>query len=208
MESARITLVHRIEPEDETRARFYALLGRLYARGPDAPLLAALAGSPAWPDHGGDGGLGAAWNKLILASRAMDADAAAQEFTEMFIGVGKSPVNLHASHWIAGFMMEKPLAELRGSLAELGLARRPGADVLEDQLAALCETMRILIAGEGEREPATVAVQRAFFERHIASWVFDCCNAIRDCPLANYYRRVAEFTIVLMTVERDSLAIA
>lgn len=199
--------VHRIEPEDETRARFYALLARLYGRAPDALLLSALGASAAWPEDV-EGGLGTAWNHLILASCAMDADAATQEYTDLFIGVGKSPVNLHASHWVTGFMMEKPLAELRTSLRELGLARRAGADLLEDHLAALCETMRILIAGEGERPPVPIAVQRAFFERHIAPWVFDCCNAIRACPLANYYLRVGEFSAILMAIERDSLAIA
>jgi TorA maturation chaperone TorD len=207
METAPVTFVHYIDPEDETRARFYALLARLYGRGPDAALLSALGSSPLWPDDDVSG-LGAAWNQLILASRAMDPDVAAQEYTDLFIGVGKSPVNLHASHWISGFMMERPLAQLRTSLAELGLARRPGADLLEDQLSALCETMRMLIAGDRERRPAPVAVQRQFFERHIAPWVFDCCNAIRESPLANYYRRVGQFTTVLMTVERDSLVIA
>jgi len=207
METAPVQLVHHIDPEDETRARFYALLARLYSSGPDAALLSALGSSPAWPDADGSG-LGSAWNHLILASRAMDADAAAQEYTDLFIGVGKSPLNLHASHWISGFMMERPLAQLRTALAELGLARRPGATVLEDQLSALCETMRILIAGDGERRPEPVAVQRQFFEGQIAPWVFDCCNAICESPLANYYRCVGQFTIALMTVERDSLVIA
>jgi TorA maturation chaperone TorD len=207
METAPVTFVHYIDPEDETRARFYALLARLYGRGPDAALLSALGSSPLWPDDDVSG-LGAAWNQLILASRATDPDVAAQEYTDLFIGVGKSPVNLHASHWISGFMMERPLAQLRTSLAELGLARRPGADLLEDQLSALCETMRMLIAGDRERRPTPVAIQRQFFERHIAPWVFDCCDAIRESPLANYYRRVGQFTGVLMTVERDSLVIA
>ena len=198
--------MHRLDPEDEARAQFYALLGRLFANGPDAPLLAAIGGSQRWSEAEGNP-LSSAWNNLILASQAMDAAAAEQEYTEVFVGVGKSPVNLHGSHWIAGFMMEKPLAQVRADLAELGLARRPGANLLEDQLGALCETMRILVAGDGERRPAAIGVQRAWFDRHIAPWVFDCCNAILECPLANYYRRVAEFTTLFMAIERDSLAI-
>lgn len=206
MDTAQITMQHRLEPEDEARAQFYALLARLFESGPDARLLAALGGTDAWPESA-DHPLASAWNKLILASRAMDAEAAAQEYTEVFVGVGKSPVNLHGSHWIAGFMMERPLALLRADLSELGLARLPGTNQLEDQLGALCETMRILIAGDGPRKPATIAAQRAFFERHIEPWVFLCCDAICNCPLANYYRRVAEFTGLFMAVERDSLAI-
>ena len=45
----------------------------------------------------------------------------AQEYADLFIGVGKCEVNLHASHWLTGFMMEKPLADLRTVLASLGL---------------------------------------------------------------------------------------
>ena len=39
--------------------------------------------------------LAAAWNRLLDASRAMDADAARQEYDDLFVGVGKCEVNLH-----------------------------------------------------------------------------------------------------------------
>jgi TorA maturation chaperone TorD len=138
----------------------------------------------------------------------MDADAAEQEYTDLFVGVGKSEVNLHGSHWLVGFMMDKPLAELRGDLAELGLERRETTTLLEDHLGALAEAMRLLIAGGEGRAPAPLAVQRRFFEARIASWVFVCCDAICACPLANYYRRAAEFTRQFLAIERDSFAMA
>jgi TorA maturation chaperone TorD len=103
-------------------------------------------------------------------------------------------------------MMEKPLAELRTDLAKLDLARRDDVVMLEDHLSALCETMRLLITGQDEREPAPIATQRAFFERHIAPWVFLCCTAIRESTIANYYVRVAEFTEQYMALDRDALA--
>ena len=137
----------------------------------------------------------------------MDADAATDEYNNLFVGVGKSEVNLHASHWLTGFMMEKPLAEVRATLARLGLARRAGVSLVEDHLAALLETMRILIAGQDDRRPASIAEQQEFFERHIGGWTFACCSAIRDSSVANYYRRVAQFTISFLALERDSFAI-
>ncbi len=136
----------------------------------------------------------------------MDPAAARCEYQELFGGVGKSAVNLHASHWLTGFMMEKPLAEVRAALATLGLGRREGVNLVEDHVAALCETMRVLIAGLGERRPASLAQQKAFFNRHIASWIFPCCTAISQMPVANYYGRVAQFTYCYMALERDSLA--
>ncbi len=213
MSGAAITLQHRVEPEDQARADFYALLGRMYAAGPDAPLLAAIAAAAplevaetAGDDGGAGARLAAAWDRLRAASAAMDPEAATQEYVDVFVGVGKSEVNLHGSHWLAGAMMEKPLAELRADLAGLGLARRPEVTILEDHLSSLCETMRILIAGHGERKPAPIAEQRRFFEAHIASWTADCCAAIESCSLANYYRRVAQFTHCFLAIERDALA--
>ena len=212
--SAAITLHHRLEPEDQARADFYALLARLYAGPPDAALLRAIAAAPplgavAHIDDAGDAaaGLPAAWDLLRAASEAMDADAAADEYNNLFVGVGKSEVNLHASHAITGFMMEKPLADVRATLARLGLGRRAGVSLVEDHLAALFETMRILIAGQDDRRPASLAEQRALFEHHIADWVFPCCDAIMNSPVANYYRRTAQFTIAFMALERDSFAI-
>jgi len=206
MESSPLVMQQALAPEDQARAEFYALLGRLYTAPPDAPLLSLVGASELWSDADGNP-LPGAWNRLILASRAMDADAAEQEFTELFVGVGKSEVDLHASHWLPGHVMEKPLADLRTELAELGLGRQPGATTYEDNLGALCETMRILIAGRNERGPVPVATQRAFFERRIAPWAFECCDAICKSSVANYYRRVAEFTSAFLAIERDSLAI-
>jgi TorA maturation chaperone TorD len=211
---AAITLHHRLEPEDQARADFYALLARLYSAPPDAALLHAIATAPpldaaAHIDGADDAvaGLPAAWDLLRAASAAMDAEAATDEYHNLFVGVGKCEINLHASHWLTGFMMEKPLADVRATLARLGLGRRAGVSLVEDHLAALLETMRILIAGQDDRRPGSLAEQRQLFERHIADWVFPCCAAIRESSVANYYRRVAQFSIDYLALERDSFAI-
>lgn len=201
-----VRMQHALAPEDQARAEFYAVLARLFAGAPDAPLLAMLGACAPWADDGASP-LAAAWNQLILASAAMDAEAAEQEYTDLFVGVGKSELNLHASYWTPGHVMEKPLADLRTELAELGLVRQPGSTLYEDNLAALCETMRILVAGRDDRPPAPIATQRAFFERRIAPWVFNCCDAIRKSSVANYYRRVAELASLFMAIERDSFSI-
>ena len=200
---AGVALAHPLIPEDRSRAEFYALLARLYADAPDARLLQSIAAAQPIDD---DGAFAGAWNRLVAASGAMDADAAAQEYTDLFIGVGQCDVNLHGSHWIAGAMLERPLAELRTDLAALGLGRHRDVVMLEDHLSALFETMRLLIAGNGERPPAPVTTQRAFFERHIAPWAASCCTAIRQSSIANYYARVAELTERFMALDRDALA--
>ena len=204
-----------LPPEDQARANFYALLARLYASGPDPTLLQAIAAAPALGgpasvdplDDSKAAPLGATWDALRAASSVVVADAAAQEYVDLFVGVGKCEVNLHASHWLTGFMMEKPLADVRASLALLGLARRTDADIVEDHLSALCETMRLLIAGHAGRAPADAGEQRRFFDRHIGPWVGMCAQAIRKHPIANYYRLVAEFTESFMALEHAAFAI-
>lgn len=202
---AAAALPHPIAPEDRARADLYALVSRLFASAPDAAFLAALGGAPELPEPP-DAPLPVAYNALLRASRAMDADAAAREYTDLYIGVGRSEVNLHASHWLTGFMMDKPLADLRTALAELGLERRAGTDLLEDHLAALAEVMRALIAGGEGRAPAPLSVQRRFFDAWLAPWAFDCCAAIGACSLANYYRPASELSGAFLAIERDSLA--
>ena len=206
MHVAPVAFRHSLAPEDQARADLYAVLARLYADAPDRDFLKALAGADRMADDSDDS-LAASWNRLLDASAAMDVEAAAQEYTDLFIGVGKCEVNLHASHWITGFMAEKPLVELRNDLIALEISRKEAATLFEDHLSALCETMRILVAGDGDRPPATVEQQRNFFQKRLLSWVFDCCAAIAKSPLANYYRRVAELTEQFLALERDSLAI-
>jgi TorA maturation chaperone TorD len=190
--------------EDAARAGFYALLGRLYVAAPDAPVLAAIGASQLWADEG-DNPLASAFNGLVLASREADAEAVEQEYTDLFVGVGKAECNLHASHWSADAAV-RPLVAVRTDLAELGLGRLSASAPYEDQLGALCETMRILIAGAPGREPQPLAAQRRFFDRHLGGWVDACCDAITQSTVANYYVRVAQFTRWFMAVERDSFA--
>jgi len=206
MQVAPLDFRRSLAPEDQARADIYAVLARLYADAPDRSLLDALAASERMAVDA-DNPLAVAWNRLVDASGAMDAEAAAQEYTDLFVGVGRCEVNLHASHWITGFMIEKPLVDLRSDLVALKITRKEAATLLEDHISALCETMRLLVAGDGDRPPARVEQQRNFLHKRLLSWAFLCCVAIEKSSLANYYRRVAELTARFLALERDSLAI-
>jgi len=193
-----------IAAEDQARADVYALLAGLYSRPPGGALLRSLGAAPRLPQVEGSGWPDA-FNRLADASSVMDAAAAEQEYTDMFIGVGRSEVELHASYWMGPG--EPPMAQLRRELAELGLGRRTDATLMEDHLGALLETMRLLVAGGTGVQPAPVGVQAAFFQRWLDPWPDRCCSAIDRCSIANYYRRVAECTKAFLAIERDSFAI-
>ena len=206
----QVVAVHPpIAAEDQARANFYALLGRLYSAAPDAALLRAIAAADALPVAAGEGparDLAESWRTLIAASAAMDAESASQEYVDLFVGVGRSEVSLHASGYLAG-AGGSVLADMRAELSRHGLGRREGVSLYEDHLAAVCETMRVLVGGAPGIEASSSADQRKFFESYVSPWVAACCAAIIASPIANYYRRVAEFTQSFVAIERDALAI-
>src|SRR5258708_31344120 len=105
MHVAPIAFRHHIDPEDQARADIYAVLARLYADAPDESFLKTLAAADRMPNGADDNRFAAAWNRLLDASAAMDPAAAAQEYTDLFIGVGKCAVDLHGSHWSAAFLI-------------------------------------------------------------------------------------------------------
>jgi TorA maturation chaperone TorD len=199
-----------VAAEDHARANLYALIARLFASPPDATLIKAIASSPPLSTEDAGAPLPMAWSRLIAASSIIDEETVQQEYDALFGGVGKAQINLHASHQITGFMMETPLAELRDTLSSLGIARQATQQVVEDHLSALCETMRLLILGSDHGStlaPASVSVQKDFFNRHIAGWVQKCCSAIAEHPLANYYVVIAEFASAFFQVEEESFGI-
>lgn len=210
MQAAPVLFTHRVEPEDQARADFYALLARLYRAAPDAPLLAAIAAADdlqvaPGSEHGD--ALAGAWRVLVAASSIMDSDAANEEYQALFIGVGQSEVSLHGSTYAKGAGGGPLLVQIREALAKLELARQPNTTVYEDHLAVLFETMRVLILGTGRAQPAAIEEQRDFFSANIAPWATKCCNAICAKSVANYYVRVAQFSSSFVAVERDSFAI-
>ena len=207
------TLGVPLAPEEQARADFYALLARLYADAPDAALLRAIASaSPLGvstltaSDDSKAAGIAAAWDLLRAASSVMEPDAAVQEYVDLFVGVGRCEVNPHASHWLTGFMMEKPLAEVRATLAGLGLSRRTDVTMVEDHVSALFETMRILVAGHAGQAPFPLSEQQMFLARHVWPWIDRFSAAVQGSSIANYYRRVAQFTDSFVALERDSFA--
>jgi len=194
--------------EEQARADLYALVATLLFRAPDAPILAALAGAPPLASTAGDNPLDDGWRALVDAARSADPAAVSEEFDALFVSIGTPPLNPYASHYLTGFMMERPLAALREDLAQLGLARAAGVGEPEDHLAALCEAMRAMIAGlPGHRGGLPLARQRRFFRDHIAPWYGRCLDDIRDAQAAAFYRHAAVFARAFLDIEFQAFEI-
>ena len=124
-------------PEDQARAGYYALLARLYYSGPDAGLLAAIAGADDVVAGGEQSALSSAWSALASAARAMDPEAVQLEHEGLFVGTGKAEVTPYATFYLAETGREKILVRLRGELAALGLERARTSHEPEDHVAGL-----------------------------------------------------------------------
>ena len=99
---------------------------------------------------------------MLNPKRAWRRSAVAFEEAVEVRGVGKPELVLYGSHYLSGFLNEKPLAALRGALAALGLARDDAMPETEDHVAYLCEVKRYLIAGD-DVTVSNLTRQRAFF---------------------------------------------
>ena len=188
--------------EEIARAELYGLLARLWLAPPDAQLLQQfkVAVTEA-PEPGGY--LEAPWQALVAAMRETDEEAAALEFAALFQGVGKPEVFAYGSYFLAGFMNEKPLAQLRSDLAALGLTRDETQLETEDHIAYEFEVMRYLIAGD-DAGVSNLEQQRRFFRNHVQTWVDQLCDAVNEQPAAKLWRAIAVMTKAFVVVEAQA----
>ena len=185
--------------EEVARAEMYGLLAGLFYQPPDEALLGQLqAAVTEAPEQGAF--LEEPWRELVAQARSMTATRIAQEYNALFGGVGKPEVYLFGSHYLSGFLNEKPLVQLRDDLAELGLARDAQMPETEDHVAYLLEVMRYLIAGD-DAGVCNLSRQSAFFSRHLQPWLSRMCQAIATHPRAAFYARLALLTEAFASVE-------
>ena len=187
--------------EETARAEVYGLLAALYYAPPTPELLAQLRVAVTQaPAEGGF--LEESWRAVVASVRALDDASVAKEFNALFAGVGKPEVYLFGSHYLTGFLNEKPVARLRTDLAKLGLERDEAMPETEDHFAYLCEVMRYLIAGD-DVAVANLTQQKSFFGDHVQPWTTAMCDAIGQHPRAKFYAALSEFTRAFLSVENQ-----
>lgn len=190
------------QQEEAARGELYGVLAALFYAPPDAALLAALRDAGSAADDS-PSALQSAWTELVAAAQALEPPAIAAEYDALFGGVGRPDIYLFGSHYLAGFLNEKPLVNLRGDLARLGLARADAVRETEDHIACLFDAMRHLIAVHPENG-TPLADQRLLFERHIAPWAEPLCDAIAGHPAARFYESVAQLMRVFAAIEQQA----
>jgi TorA maturation chaperone TorD len=187
------------DSEELARAELYGLLARLWIAPPDVELLSQFRVAVTEAPQPG-GYLEAPWQSLVAAMRATTPEAAATEYDALFGGVGKPEVMLYGSYYLAGFLHERPLAQLRTDLAALGLARDETRAETEDHVACVFEVMRYLIAGD-DVATSNLEQQRRFFRAHVQPWIERLMDDVAAQPRAVLWREVAALTRAFVQVE-------
>lgn len=189
--------------EEAARGDLYRLLATLFYAPPAPELLGLIAAA----QEESDSPLQQAWAQLAVVCRQADPEQVRDEYETLFIGTGKPELILYGSYYLSGFLMEKPLAALRTDLAALGLQRGDSMPESEDHVAALCEVMRYLIAGDDAMQ-SNIATQKQFFVAHMQPWVGTMCEQIMQHPQAKFYPAVANLAKTFFDVEMQAFDMA
>jgi len=188
--------------EDRVRGNVYALLGNLLAGPPDDALLEVLRGIA--PEPGDESLLAASWQLLAVAAGRASRPELREEYDALFIGVGRGEVVPYGSWYLTGFLMEQPLAQLRGDLRTLGIERQPGVCEPEDHAAALCDTMALLITSDA---PASLDEQHRFYARHLEPWLPRFFRDLQQAASARFYRAVGQLGEQFIGVESQAFRV-
>lgn len=180
--------------EQQYRVEAYRLIAAMLRSPPDARLLEQISGlsQVEAPDE-----MGISMSMLGLAARSFGHKAVEEEFHQLFIGLGRGELVPYASWYLTGFLMEKPLGELREHLMRLGFERQNDVHEPEDHIAALCEVMSILIA---EDRPHTESAR--FYEAHLAPWGDRFFADLSQAKAAVFYRNLGRFGAAFLDLER------
>ncbi len=129
-----------IPEEDMQRASLYGLLARVLAEPMGDETLEVVRALEGQSDGNELGGAFAALGAVAVRTPRGRAE---DEFSDLFYGDGSGGELLpYASYYLTGFLLEKPLAKLRGDMAVLGIKTSGISKEPEDHIAYLCEIMR------------------------------------------------------------------
>lgn len=187
---------HAVDPVDAGRGQEYALLATLLSSAPSNALLEQLRQlrDDATP-------LGRAHAALAEAASMAIATDVEREYFDLFVGLGRGELLPYASYYLTGFLNERPLSRLRDDLSALGVERFENNFEPEDHAATLCELMAGLASG---RFPASPEVQRAFFEKHVASWMGRMFADMQRATHARFYRPVGSLGRLFLEIEAEA----
>jgi len=191
----------------ETRRNFYALLYRMYLEPPSREFVDDLMNERFYLP-----GLISAEElsegfKLVREFVEKSKDKAIDElhkdlvgeYTLLFIGPHRLPVQPYESWWVDGKLMGESLLKVKQVYRKAGIAKVNEYAEPEDHIAFelrfmhyLCEEE--LSADTEERIAECLNLQKEYLNEHLLRWVPDFCDALIECELSDFYKGIARLT--------------
>ncbi|MCO4848740.1 MAG: molecular chaperone TorD family protein [Yoonia sp.] len=187
-----------IDQEDRLRADLYNYLGLMLAAPPDQMLLdqtTVLTGD--------DTDLGQAIKALARVAKVSKPKAVRTEFNALFVGLGRGELLPYASYYLTGFLNEKPLANLRATMANFGMERADNVFEPEDNIASLMEMMAGMIVGRFGKV-ASIEEQREFFNAHIGTWSTHYFSDLQAAKSSVLFASIGAVGSAFMDIEREA----
>ena len=172
------------------RAAAWRILAAPLTAAPDAETLSRCAKLGEFSREAAADDCARTLRGLAEAAAQTETEAAADDYQDLFIGLGRGKVVPYGSWHISGALMDRPLARLRGDLRALGFARTPQTREPEDHAGALCETMAMLAADDSA---LSFAAQKKFFDAHAAPWLGGFFAEVSAAAETPFYRALGEF---------------
>ncbi len=191
--------VGEIVHEQQCRAIFYGLLAGLLRNVPGQSVLNEVSELASVKPSESE--LTLAMSMLGLAATTCSVESVSDEYHELFIGLGRGELMPYGSWYQTGFLMERPLGDLRDDLAALGFQRTADTHEPEDHVAALCEVMMLMIS-EGTDE----SMLSQFFNTHMAEWIERFFKDLSEAQGAVFFRAVGRFGMAFIAIEKRQLS--
>lgn len=187
-----------IDPEDRARSELYDFLGLLLVKPADDKLLSQISSL-----DGDETPLGTGMSVLAKVASVTTPDTAEREYNALFIGLGRGELLPYASHYLTGFLNEKPLANLRSDMAKRGIGRADGKREPEDHISSLMEMMAGMIVGRFGTV-TSVAEQKQFFQAHIEPWAIHFFSDLEASKSSVFYGAVGALGRQYMEIEAEA----
>ena len=194
----------------ETRKNFYAFLYRWYVEEPARELAEDLVnGKFQFQEFAAlelNADLSESFRLLKEYMKKSKGEGAAtvyenlmKEFTILFVGPFRLPVQPYEAWWVTGKLGGELLAKLKGEYWNADISKSQEFIETEDHIGFelkfmhyLCE--ETLAADTEKRRRECLKLQRNFFDEHILKWIPIFCDALYYYEASDFYKGIAKLT--------------
>ena len=200
LSSTNAEIVENINEEDQLRADMYSFLANLFRSEPNSELINQLKSL-----ESDESPIGKSIKTLSKLAESLDLPTIRDEYVRIFVGVGRGEILPFASYYLTGFLKDKPLAKLRQDMEKIGIKLEDNVKEPEDHIASIFDIMAGLIVGKFNKK-FSIAEQRDFFNKHLASWVDLLMRDIECSKIAVFYSPIGTIGKEFMEIERTSFS--